>query len=262
MLQLAAALKSRIRGGTPTVGLLLRTPAHQLVEVAATTGLDFIALDAEHAPFGPDALDRCLLAARAAQLPTMVRIPDGSPATIQTVLDLGAAGIVVPHVQDGDQLRDVIAATRFRGGGSRGFSNSQRAAGYGEMDAADFLSQSDRSITVVAQLEDAAGLRNVEQLAAEPALDALFIGRADLACSLGGDSIHSRDVEEATGRILAAGKTHKKSTGIFLTTPDEVTPMLARGASLFLIDTDQGLLARALRANTTAFRDACRGQNA
>lgn len=256
-LQMAAALKSRISRGTPTVGLLVRTPAPPLVEVAATAGIDFIAFDAEHAPFGPEALDHCLLAARAARIPALVRIPDSAGATIQTALDLGAAGIIVPHVQNGSELQGIIAATRFRDGGTRGFSTSHRASGYGQMDAAAFIAENDRSITVIAQVEDTAGLASVDELAAEPRLDALFIGRADLACSLGADSIHAPAVEEATRRILAAGTAHGRSTGIFLPTVDEVAPMLALGASLFLIDTDQGLLARALRANAQAFRHAC-----
>ncbi|MDZ7643031.1 MAG: aldolase/citrate lyase family protein [Woeseiaceae bacterium] len=184
--------------------------------------------------------------------------PTSAPATLQTALDLGAAGIIVPHVHDRDELRRIIAATRFGDGGTRGLSTSHRAAGYGQMADADFIAANDRSITVVAQVEDATGLQHVEELAAEPALDALFIGRADLACSLGADSPHAGVVVEATRRILAAGKARGRSTGIFLPTVDEVASMLALGASLFLIDTDQGLLARALRANTAAFRDACK----
>ena len=256
MLEMAAWLKARIRAETPTVGLLVRTAAPQLVEVAATCGLDFIAFDAEHAPFGPQALDTCLLAARAARVPALVRIPDSTPSTIQGALDAGAAGIVVPHVHDRAQLRAILAAARFRGGGTRGLSTSHRAAGYGSMDARAFIAQSDASVTVIAQVEDAAGLENVDALAAEPELDALFIGRADLACALGADSIHAPEVEDATHRILAAARVQGRSTGIFLPTVDEVGPMRSLGASLFLIDTDQGLLARALRANVAAFRTA------
>lgn len=260
ILERAAALKARIRSGSPTVGLLMRTPAPQLVEVAATTGLDFIAFDGEHAPFGPDALDHCLLAAHATGIPALVRIPDDRPATIQMVLDLGAAGIIVPHVHDRDALRDVIAATLLGPGGTRGLSTSHRAAVYGRLDTGTFIAENNRAITVVAQVEDEAGLNRVDELAAEPALDALFIGRADLACSLGADSTDSPDVEAATRRILAAGRARSKSTGIFLPTVEELETMLQLGASLFLIDTDQGLLARALRANTAAFRGALKAR--
>lgn len=256
----AAALKARIRSATPTVGLLMRTAAPPLVEVAATAGLDFIAFDAEHAPFGPEALDHCLLAAHAAGIPALVRIPDDRPATIQTVLDLGAAGIIVPHVHDRDALREVIAATRLGPGGTRGLSTSHRAAGYGRLDAATFMAENNRSIAVVAQVEDEAGLNRVDELAAEPTLDALFIGRADLACSLGADSINAPDVDAATRRILAAGQARSKATGIFLPTVDELEMMLSLGASLFLIDTDQGLLARALQANSAAFRSALKAR--
>jgi 2-keto-3-deoxy-L-rhamnonate aldolase RhmA len=80
------------------VGTFVKTLSPHVVEILGPTGLDFAAIDAEHAPFDRAALDLMMLAGRAARLPIHVRIPDTAPATILSVLDVGAAGLVVPHV--------------------------------------------------------------------------------------------------------------------------------------------------------------------
>lgn len=258
MLQLAAGLRRRIRGREPVLGHLLRTPAPQLVELAATTGLDFLVLDAEHAAFGAHALDMCLLAARAAGMPTLVRVPDSSPPAIQQVLDLGAAGIVIPHAGDRAGLEAAIAATRLGGRGTRGFSGSHRAAGYGAVPAANFIEQNNTSIIVIAQVEDRAGLDAIDALAGIDELDALFIGRADLACALGETSIQSPAMESAVDRILEAAHRAGRCSGIFLPTIDELATMHGRGASLFVLGTDQGMLAAALQQCVSAFRNGVR----
>ncbi len=253
MLHLAAKLRGRIRDRKPVLGHLLRTPAPELVEVAATTGLDFITLDTEHAAFGPRELEMCLLAARAARLPALVRTPDGAAPAIQQALDLGASGIIVPHVGDDFTLRKSIDATRLGPKGSRGFSTSHRAAGYGSIPAGEFMARNNESIIVIAQIEDRAGLNNIETLAQVADLDAMFIGRADLACALDETSIHAPSVEAAADRILDAGRRHARCTGVFLPTVNELATMHARGATFFMVGTDQGLLAAALKHSVETF---------
>ncbi len=90
--------KDAIRSGQPTLGIFVRTPAVQVVEALGHCGVDFIVLDAEHAPFGVAELDVCILAGRSVGIPVLVRLGDPRPANILQVLDLGAAGIIVPHV--------------------------------------------------------------------------------------------------------------------------------------------------------------------
>src|SRR6266567_4212348 len=88
-----------------TIGTFIKTDSPHVVEVLGTTALDFGVVDAEHAPFDRAGLDRMMLASRACGLPLLVRVQDYTPTSIQTALDLDAAGILVPHVDSADFAR-------------------------------------------------------------------------------------------------------------------------------------------------------------
>ena len=92
--------------GEVHLGTFVKTPAPQIVEVLALAGLDFAVLDAEHAPWDRGTLDLVLLAGRASGLPLLVRVAERSAVAILPVLDQGAAGIVVPHVDSAADAQD------------------------------------------------------------------------------------------------------------------------------------------------------------
>ncbi len=246
-------LKQSIGGGQPTLGLFVKTPSIQLVESLAKTGIDFVALDAEHAAFGTAEIDRCILAGRSVALPVLVRLREATPAAILQVLDLGAAGIIAPHVQTAEQARKIVAATRYESG-SRGFSGMHRAAAYGAIPADEFTSASDNTTIVIAQIEDAQGLENIEAIAAVDELDAIFVGRADLAVSLGAKTIKDAVVSQAVDKTLAACQQNGMRAGIFLPAVDETATFRAKGANLFIVSTDQALLIDAASSLAVDFK--------
>ena len=245
-------LKQRLRKREPTLGLFIKTPAAQIVESVAGAGLDFIALDAEHGPFGAAELDRCIMAGRANDMPVLVRVRTVTPGAILEVLDMGAAGIIAPHIHSAEQAQALVAACRYSGG-NRGFTGSSRAAEYGRIDAATFREASDRSVIVIAQIEDAEGVASVEAIAALDELDALLIGRADLAVSL--DASDSEEaVAAAVDLVLAAGREQHKTTALFVTDVAEAKQFQQLGASLFIGSTDQLLLHDAVTRMSSDFR--------
>lgn len=252
-LQTQLQLKNAIRDGKPVVGVFIRIPAVQAVEIHAASGLDFVVLDAEHAAFGTRELDHCILAGRSVGLPVLVRLRDASAEAILQVLDMGAAGIVLPHVGSTITARIALDACKYKDG-SRGFSGQTRAAAYGALPASEYRDASDAAVIVIAQIEDEEGCANVAELAGMQELDALFVGRADLAVSLGADSINHESVVAATRKVLSAGKKTGMTTGIFLPTNDDLALFQEQGASLFMISTDQGLLMDAATKVSADFR--------
>ncbi|MBI1731966.1 MAG: aldolase, partial [Gammaproteobacteria bacterium] len=249
------ALKQKIRAGQPTLGVFIRTPVASVVEALATVDLDFVVLDAEHGPFGIETLDHCILAARAAGIPPLVRLAEASHSQILSVLDLGAAGILVPHIRSAEEAGAAAAATRYTGG-TRGFSASHRAAGYGNVPAAKFRELSDSSMIVIGQVEDREGVGNIDAIAAVTGLDAVFIGPADLSVSLGVQGSDDPVVEKAIETICAGCRRAGRAIGIFLRSTDEIEKYRTQGVSLFIIGTDQALLLRAARAVSAGFRAA------
>ncbi|MGB1208957.1 MAG: HpcH/HpaI aldolase family protein, partial [Paracoccaceae bacterium] len=148
--------RSRLRAGDRLAGTFVKTPAFQVVEVLATSRLDFIVLDAEHSPFDRQTLDACLAVARAHDLPSLIRVGDGSPRELLWALDMGATGVVVPHVDTVDKAQAVAKTARY-GLGGRGFAGSTRSAGYATRSMAEVL-QDTHDTVVIPQIEEPAGV--------------------------------------------------------------------------------------------------------
>lgn len=228
------------------IGTFIKTASPHVVEILGTTRLDFGVLDAEHAPFDRATLDLMLLAGRAARLPLLVRIPDHSAATILSALDLGAAGILAPHVDSAEQARQIVARARYQGG-ERGFSSSPRAAGYGTLGYRDAQAAGDQTL-VMCQIETTAGLEAVEDIARVPGVGGLFIGRADLSLSMGEPDSRAPAVLEATRRIIRAALAAGRRAAMFVASRKELEEFAAQGADWFVLGSDQSLLRQAAQA--------------
>jgi len=237
--------RQAVRGGTVLIGTFIKTAAHQIPEILGAAGLDFAIIDAEHAPFDPLTLDRMVLAGRAAGLPCLVRVPELAPAPVGQALDLGAAGVLVPHVASPDAAERTIAAAKYAGG-QRGFSPSTRAGGYGTVDPAAYRLKADAESSVWCQIEDAAALAHLDVIAAVDEVDCLFIGPADLALSLGAGSPRDAKVTDAIAIIAEAGRRHDRTVGIFVGNTAEIPALLKLGITVFVCGSDQGfMLAKA-----------------
>jgi 2-keto-3-deoxy-L-rhamnonate aldolase RhmA len=228
------------------VGTFVKTTSPQCIEILGGAGLDFAVIDAEHAPFDRAAIDLALLAGRAANLPLLVRVLDRTAASLLSVLDMGAAGVLVPHVDTADDAREVVAHCRYVGG-DRGYSSSPRAAGYGALGMKEALRQGDRNV-VVCQIESVQAVDNAARIAAIEGVGALFVGRADLALSMGLDSAQDPRVTQATEAVIRAGRAAGKQVGMFVGGTPERDKYRALGVRWFIQGSDQSLLRQAAQA--------------
>lgn len=234
------SLRERLRGGELLAGTWVKTPHPHVVEVLALGKLDLLVLDAEHASFGRDSLDACLLAARAGGKPALVRPASSAPEQILQALDGGAGGVIVPHIRSADEAREMVRACHY-GPGGRGFAGSSRAAGYTTLGMAKHRERA-RGIVVIAQIEDAEALDEIDDIAAVEGLDALFVGRADLTISMGMDSSDDPAVVTAVERICAAGRRADCPVGMFLSRTSDIANWRGQGATLFILQSDQEFL--------------------
>lgn len=245
-------LKSRLAGGDPLLGTFVKTPHPHIVEVLATSGLDLICLDAEHAPFDRRDLDLAIMAARAGAMPVLVRPATGTPEQLLNALDCGADGVLVPHVRSAADARAVAAAGHY-GAGGRGYAGSSRAAGYGSVGIPDHLAASAARSCIIAQVEDVEALGEIDAIAAVDGLDALFIGRIDLTIALGCTDPDDARVIAACDAIIAACARARRPVGMFTSRPADAAAWRAKGVSLFLLGSDHGFVrdgARALRSGS------------
>ena len=112
-----ANLRARVLGRERLASTFVKTAEVTVVEVLASSGLDFIVLDAEHCGFDRGRLDTCLAVCRALDFPALVRIPSASEENVQMALDAGAVGIVVPHVDSVAKAQALAKSAHFGRGG-------------------------------------------------------------------------------------------------------------------------------------------------
>lgn len=232
--------RNRLIGGETIVGTFMKTPSPIVAEVLGLSNLDAFCIDTEHAPFGRLELDHCIAAFRAADRPSIVRTPSGSSTDIRNALDSGATGILVPHVTTAEQASQIVAAAHF-GEGGRGFAGSTRAADFTTKRMPQHLADSREQTTVIVQIEDLAALDHVADIAAVDGVDAIFIGRIDLAVAMGKSPIDG-SVVSAVQDICAEAAGVGTTIGMFTPDLEEIPSWRDAGASLFLLDSDQGMI--------------------
>ena len=230
------------------VGTFVKIGSPHVLEVIGTTGLDFVVLDAEHAPFDRGLLDLMMLAGRAAAIPVFVRIPEINPAWVLSCLDIGAAGLLVPHVDSVEQARAVVSMARYRGG-SRGYSSSPRFAGHGSLSMSEVLERGDRA-QVICQIESPRAVDCARDIADVDGVAGLFVGRADLALSMGLEDPRAPAVLESARGTLRAARDAGKLAGIHVAGNAERDAFVQEGADWFVVSSDQALLCDAVRAIT------------
>jgi staphyloferrin B biosynthesis citrate synthase len=244
--------RRRLKAREHLLGTFIKTPTTHATEILGAIGYDFLVFDQEHAPLDRGAIDMMVLAARASNIAGLVRVGDPSDANILGMLDCGAAGILVPHVDSADKAHAIASACRYQGG-RRGFANTTRAGGFGEVSYADHKAAQDAQVTCVAMIEDVAAIAAIDQIAAVPGIDAFFVGRGDLTAAIGAPSMTSPQTRKLVEPIMAAAR--KADMPVIMLCPDreDASAMARLGASAFMVASDHGFLKQAARAALTQF---------
>jgi 4-hydroxy-2-oxoheptanedioate aldolase len=253
MSALVNPLKQALRAGRPQIGIWSSLASHVSVEVIAGAGFDFLVLDTEHAPNELPMVQSQLQAAVGGTAAPVVRPAWNDPVLFKRLLDIGVQTFIVPMIQDAEEARRAVAATRYPPAGIRGVSVATRANRYGRVK--DYLHLANAEICLHLQLETRAALRSLEAIAAVEGVDGLFIGPSDLAADLGhlGDSGHPEvraAIEDALTRIRKAGKI----AGILAPVEADARHWLELGATFVAVGSDLGLLARQSEALAAKFR--------
>lgn len=255
-----SGFRQRFAAREMLVGSFIKTPTTHSIEILGSMGFDFVVIDEEHAPFDRVTIDSGLLAARAVGTAGIVRVAEPSPAKLLAVLDDGAAGVLVPHVASVDKARAIVSACRYRGG-SRGFSNSPRAGGYGSVGIWQHVEAQDESVALIAMIEDPEALDVIDDIIAVDGLDGVFVGRGDLSVAMGAELPNAPAVQAATERIARAAAAAGKPVCIMVGSIAETAPFRALGATAFIVSSDQGLMRQSAGKVMTDFRQMV-GNNA
>ena len=171
--------------GRLALGTYVSLADPQVVEIIGLAGFDAAFIDMEHTGFDLPLVGEMIRAADLAGVTSMVRVPDNDAKLILRLLDLGAEGIIVPHVDGLEGARSAVAAVRYPPLGERGGAGGTRAARFGTVSWADHVRQSNREIVLSVMTEDAKAIDQVAEIAALEGVDLVALGPTDLSMALG-----------------------------------------------------------------------------
>lgn len=241
-------------GRTPLgtmVGEFLTTNVARVVRAA---GGEFVLYDLEHSGFGIEALRELLPATNAAGVVPLVRVPDAVYDSVSRALDLGALGVMIPGCESAEEARQFVEWARFPPDGKRGFGLL-----YSDVWEPDGLpatmAKANAETLLLVQIETAAGLEAVEEIAAVDGVDVLWIGQFDLTASLGIPGEFDTDLfRDAVAHIVAAARMNGKHVGMVCANVDDARAMLGAGLTILAYSFDTWLLEGALRAGLEKLR--------
>lgn len=176
-------LRKRVLAGEKLRGALIRIPSEEIVEIVAANGLDFILLDCEHGPSDEAEIRRHVAAAAIFGVETIVRIGEDDTSLILRVLDAGASGIVIPHLESRESAAEIAAMAKYPPEGTRGFAVYSRAGMYGNVVTSEYQRAVNDYAMVVGMIESPAAAANAEAILGAEHIDAYMIGVSDLGAS-------------------------------------------------------------------------------
>ncbi|UKA60419.1 HpcH/HpaI aldolase family protein [Arthrobacter sp. FW306-2-2C-D06B] len=255
------SFQSRLRHREPVLGTFLFLPSEDATEAVSRTGVDFVIIDMEHSPKNWQTVSNMIRAAEVVGVIPLVRVSTIDEQNIRYALELGAGGIVLPFVETADDVRRATDAARYAPRGNRGVCTMSRAAHYsvGRERFQETAASANEKVLIIGQIESSDAVNNIDEiLAQDPGLDAIIIGRADLATSIGltGQSEHPR-VVELTQTIMDRLQARSSIPyGLAVYGPSECTEWATQGATVFVYGADVSVLVSAYQRAVAEFKVA------
>lgn len=250
--------KQALQNGQMQYGFWLGLCNPLSAELCAHTGYDWLLIDGEHAPNTLDSTLSQLQAIQASQhrVHPIVRLVDDDTARIKQYLDIGAQSLLIPMVEEAAQAEKLVQAMRYPPRGTRGVGTALARAALWNM-TPDYLQQAEQATCLIIQIETVNGLDNLQSILAVAGIDAVFIGPADLAASMGylGQPNHPEvlaAIEKAMQTVIA----HGKPVGTLATQPAMAKHYRAVGAQFIALGVDTLALANAAKATLHALDDS------
>jgi 2-keto-3-deoxy-L-rhamnonate aldolase RhmA len=242
-------LRQRFKDRVPLYGTFVFSSDPAMTEIAGAAGFDFVIVDREHTSLGwPEILGHAR-AASAARIPMLVRLTKADPHEAMHALDLGAAGVVVPHFGlDVAATQETARAMRYNPGGNRGTCTGIRANAYGLGDFAEVAARADRDSVFMVQVEDAEVLDGLDDLLATIPVDGVLPGIADLSTSMGLPGQFGNPVViAAVEKLMAIARGRDVPIGAYVANPGQVKTWLGGAASFFVYSIDYKVVSEGYR---------------
>src|SRR5713101_2162849 len=230
-----AEFKKQLRAGTPKLGLFVNSHSPTVAEQLAHSGYDWLLVDSQHGPMGYEKLSAMLSGISNGGAKSLVRVGGYADRPgIQQSLDLGADGVLIPYINTADEARQAVTCARYPTAGTRSVYFPQRSMNREGL--LGYAGKANENVIVALQVETADCIKNMDEIAAVPGVDILFLGQNDLCMSMGlyekykfPDMYTSPELGDATNKLVAAAKKNNIILGIFLFGTSRVGEFLEKG---------------------------------
>jgi 2-keto-3-deoxy-L-rhamnonate aldolase RhmA len=191
----------------------LRTP--NIAMIAAACGFDAVYIDLEHNPTSLETAAGVCVAALGMGVTPIARVTSHDPHDATRILDSGAQGIMVPHVQNAAEARAIVDACLYHPKGHRSAFGSGPQLGYAALGQAEVCRILNEETLLMAMIETPEAVANAATIAAVDGIDCLHIGASDLSTEMGipGQYTHER-MRAAFEAVAQAAKSHGKAMGV------------------------------------------------
>jgi 4-hydroxy-2-oxoheptanedioate aldolase len=239
-----ADFKKHLREGHPKLGLFLNSHSPTVAEQLAHSGYDWLLVDTQHGPMSYETLSAMLAGIAHGGAKSLVRVGGYSDrASIQQSLDMGADGVLVPYINTADEARQAVSCCRYPMAGTRSVYFPQRSMNRAGL--LGYAGQANDNVIVALQVETADCIKNIDEIAAVPGVDILFLGQNDLCMSMGlyekykfPEMYTSPELTEATNKLRAAAKRNNVILGLFLFGTTRVGEFLEKGFPFISVGND------------------------
>ena len=247
--------RERLENGEMSLGVGIRTARTvDIAKMMKTAGYDWLFIDLEHGPMSIDFAATLAVAALDTGISPIVRVPFMQHTMATRVLDSGALGVVMPHVDTPEQAREIVDHLKYPPIGHRSLAGAQAIFDFKRIPIGEMIEAANAALLVIALMETPTAIANAEEIAAVPGVDVLLIGTNDLCAEMGihGDFDNQR-VAEAYRAMIAAARKYDKFPGMAGVYNETIMPRYIEMGARFVLSGQDAAFLAAGAAQRTGF---------
>jgi 2-keto-3-deoxy-L-rhamnonate aldolase RhmA len=246
MAQWQHPVRAKLAAGEFVLAATLTTNSLDSAALIATLGFDFLWVEMEHSPITLETLRGMVLATRGLPAALFARVPVNELWTAKRVMDQGVSGVIFPFTSNAQLAQRAAQACKYPPVGLRGSGAGLATSTWPELTS--YYDSADRNMVVITVIEEACAVECIDDIAATPGIDVLFIGTSDLAFSLGLRGRQNEPkLQAAIDRIVEAAQRHNKFLGRPAGTAEQIIEYRKQGFQMFQCQTDLGLISLGAR---------------
>jgi len=252
------AAKKLIRSGQIAFGPIIQAiSSPSLIRLLSRTGFDYVYLDMEHGLFDyGDLTELCQVCGEVGIVP-IVRTASQQPDQLTRVLDGGAMGLLVPHIDTGEQASSILRSIKYYPQGQRGFSGQGAHTGYQKISPDEYMAWANREIMVGFLIESTRGIQELEKIVSQPGIDFIVVGRCDLAQDMGiPGQMSSPMIEDAVSHCFEICRKHCIATGILVYDHESALKWIKLGVQMLNYCSDISIFTDLLKHDLHRLREA------